>query len=203
MNRKGKEKRFGIGERIFYFFCRFNPNRNLGIQTDLIYNFLFPMAVSVSASSAAIPSLNSERSTRLPSSFAATSSSAKQFPSRTRLLRITTPCVPASSPPRFLPLVRAKKQTYNSFDDLLANSEKPVLFMVPILNEVSTRLKDKIQVVKIDTEKYPSIADKYRIEALPTFIMFKDGEPYDRFEGALTADQLIQRIEAGLQVYGD
>lgn len=76
----------------------------------------------------------------------------------------------------------------------------PCQFMVPILNEVSTRLKDKIQVVKIDTEKYPSIADKYRIEALPTFIMFKDGEPYDRFEGALTADQLIERIEAGLKV---
>ena len=54
-------------------------------------------------------------------------------------------------------------------------------FMVPILNEVSTGLKDKIQVVKIDTEKYPTIADKYRIEALPTFIMFKDGDPYDRF----------------------
>jgi thioredoxin-like negative regulator of GroEL len=53
--------------------------------------------------------------------------------------------------------------------------------MAPILNEVSTQLKDKIQVVKIDTEKYPSLADKYRIEALPTFIIFKDGEPYDRF----------------------
>lgn len=53
--------------------------------------------------------------------------------------------------------------------------------MVPILNEVSTRLQDKIQVVKIDTEKYPSIADKYKIEALPTFIVFKDGKPHDRF----------------------
>lgn len=53
--------------------------------------------------------------------------------------------------------------------------------MVPILNEVSTRLTDTIQVVKIDTEKYPSIADKYQIQALPTFIIFKDGEPYDRF----------------------
>ncbi|TKY51406.1 Thioredoxin Y1 [Spatholobus suberectus] len=174
------------------------------------------MAVSVSASSA-IPTLNSERSTRLGPSFAFASSSAKQsslqFPLRTRLLRICTPRVPASSRPRFRPLVQAaKKQTFNSFDDLLANSEKPVLvdfyatwcgpcqFMVPILNEVSTRLKDKVQVVKIDTEKYPSIADKYRIEALPTFIMFKDGEPYDRFEGALTADQLIERIEAGLKV---
>lgn len=53
--------------------------------------------------------------------------------------------------------------------------------MAPVLNEVGSQLKDKIQVVKIDTEKYPSIADKYRIEALPTFIIFKDGEPYDRF----------------------
>ena len=53
--------------------------------------------------------------------------------------------------------------------------------MVPILNEVGTALKDKIQVVKIDTEKYPRIADKYKIEALPTFIIFKDGEPFDRF----------------------
>ncbi|XP_020232115.1 thioredoxin Y1, chloroplastic [Cajanus cajan] len=165
------------------------------------------MALSVSTSSA-IPSLNSERSTR----FASASSSSLQFPFRTRLLPITTPRLPPSSRPRFLPLVQAKKQTFNSFDDLLANSEKPVLvdfyatwcgpcqFMVPILDEVSTRLKDKIQVVKIDTEKYPSIADKYRIEALPTFIMFKDGEPFDRFEGALTADQLIERIEAGLKV---
>ncbi|KAB1204716.1 Thioredoxin Y1, chloroplastic [Morella rubra] len=108
--------------------------------------------------------------------------------------------------------VKAKKQTFSSFEDLLANSDKPVLvdfyatwcgpcqFMAPVLNDVSIQLKDKIQVVKIDTEKYPSIADKYRIEALPTFIIFKDGEPYDRFEGALTADQLIQRIENSLKV---
>ena len=53
--------------------------------------------------------------------------------------------------------------------------------MVPILNEVSAAMQGKIMVVKIDTEKYPSIADQYRIEALPTFILFKDGEPYDRF----------------------
>lgn len=53
--------------------------------------------------------------------------------------------------------------------------------MGPILDQVSVSLKDKIQVVKIDTEKYTSVADKYRIQALPTFIIFKDGEPCDRF----------------------
>lgn len=53
--------------------------------------------------------------------------------------------------------------------------------MVPILNEVGESMKDKIQVVKIDTEKYPALADKYKIQALPTFILFKDGDVCDRF----------------------
>ncbi|OAY74043.1 Thioredoxin Y, chloroplastic, partial [Ananas comosus] len=108
--------------------------------------------------------------------------------------------------------VEARKQTFSSFDELLEKSDKPVLvdfyatwcgpcqFMVPVLEEVSEKLKDKIQVVKIDTEKYVSIANRYRIEALPTFIIFRDGKPCDRFEGALPANQLIQRIESALKV---
>ncbi|KAL3737192.1 hypothetical protein ACJRO7_026025 [Eucalyptus globulus] len=115
-----------------------------------------------------------------------------------------------NSSSRVFALVEAKKQTYNSFDDLLAKSEKPVLvdfyatwcgpcqFMVPILNEVSIRLNDTIQVVKIDTEKYPSIADKYNIEALLPLSYLKMGSLLS--EGALTADQLIQRIEDSLKV---
>ncbi|KAI4348089.1 hypothetical protein L6164_008851 [Bauhinia variegata] len=176
------------------------------------------MAVCVSASM--IPSLKSDRSTLLGAASAASIShstklsslSSLQFPVRTRFLQTGSARVSSSSRPRILPVVEAKKQSFSSFDDLLANSEKPLLvdfyatwcgpcqFMVPILDEVSTRLKDKIQIVKIDTEKYPSIADKYSIAALPTFIIFKDGKPCDRFEGALTADQMIDRIEAGLNV---
>lgn len=53
--------------------------------------------------------------------------------------------------------------------------------MVPILEQVSESMIDEIQIVKIDTEKNPSIADKYKIEALPTFILFKDGKVHDRF----------------------
>lgn len=89
-------------------------------------------------------------------------------------------------------------------------------------------MSDKIQIFKIDTEKYPAIADKYKIQALPTFILFKDGEPFDRFvsnhtfscwlnfllviitsyisyssfnfqEGAMGVDKLVQRIEASLE----
>ncbi|KAJ0973301.1 hypothetical protein J5N97_021260 [Dioscorea zingiberensis] len=108
--------------------------------------------------------------------------------------------------------VQAKKQTFSSFDELLEKSDKPVLvdfyatwcgpcqLMVPILEKVSEALKGKVQVVKIDTEKYTQIAGRYKIEALPTFIIFRDGKPCDRFEGAMPAEQLIQRVENAISV---
>ncbi|KAA8537910.1 hypothetical protein F0562_027510 [Nyssa sinensis] len=153
------------------------------------------MATSLTA--ARIHSLSSDHRTSLTSPSASSSKvsylSTLQSPRQLRLIRIGNKRFSSQSQSRILPLVEAKKQTFSSFDDLLVNSEKPILvdfyatwcgpcqFMVPILNEVSDSMNDKIHVVKIDTEKYPSIADKYGIEALPTFIIFKDGKPNDRF----------------------
>ncbi|KAH6759103.1 thioredoxin Y1 [Perilla frutescens var. frutescens] len=138
--------------------------------------------------------------------------SSLQFPTQLRISRFSNRCL--KSKPRLPTLtpVASKKQTFSSFDDVLENSDKPVLvdfyatwcgpcqFMVPILDQVGASMSDKIQIVKIDTEKYPDIANKYKIEALPTFILFKDGEPCDRFEGAMGADPLTKRIEASLEV---
>ncbi|KAL9449582.1 hypothetical protein AB3S75_011493 [Citrus x aurantiifolia] len=167
------------------------------------------MAISLTAST--IPSLNAKVSASSSSKLSRLSS--LQFPVQLRRLRISNGSrTSSSSKRRSLPVVEAKKQTFSSLDDLLQESDKPVLvdfyatwcgpcqYMAPILNEVGAALKDKIQVVKIDTEKYPQIADTYRIEALPTFILFKDGTPSDRFEGAFAKDQLIQRIENSLSV---
>ncbi|KAK9096404.1 hypothetical protein Sjap_021901 [Stephania japonica] len=163
------------------------------------------MAISLTAST--IPLFNNLDSCSIGSK----PSNSLQFPPHrhrhypSKILRVSS--LPQR---RILPRVEATKQTFSSFDDLLANSDKPVLvdfyatwcgpcqYMVPVLDQVSATLKDKIQVVKIDTEKYPTIATQYRIEALPTLIIFKDGKPCDRFEGALTADQLIKHIETVL-----
>nr|GMD54241.1 thioredoxin Y1, chloroplastic [Ipomoea batatas] len=172
--------------------------------------------MAISAKSAALYSLNTKhRSAAAPLTSHSTSKlsrfSSLQLPRQLRCVGIGFHGSDPKSRPRTLPLVQAK-ETFSSFDDVLENSDKPVLvdfyatwcgpcqFMVPILNDVGNAMKDKIQVVKIDTEKYPSIADRYKIQALPTFILFKDGEPCDRFEGALSADNLIKRIEDALKL---
>ena len=77
------------------------------------------------------------------------------------------------------------KKQFSSFQDLLDNSQIPVLvdfyatwcgpcqMMAPILEEVGASLRDRLQVVKIDTDKYPNLASKYQVEALPTLVLLK------------------------------
>ncbi len=102
----------------------------------------------------------------------------------------------------------AVKKQFSSFQDLLDNSEIPVLvdfyatwcgpcqMMSPILEQVGANLRDRLQVVKIDTDKYPALASQYHIEALPTLVLFKNGQPAERIEGVLQAPQLIQHLSS-------
>jgi thioredoxin len=100
----------------------------------------------------------------------------------------------------------AVKKQFSSFEELLSNSDTPVLvdfyatwcgpcqMMTPILEQVGATLRDRLQVVKIDTDKYPNLASKYQIEALPTLVLFKDGQPAEKIEGVHQAPQLIQHL---------
>ncbi|MBW4618051.1 MAG: thioredoxin [Cyanosarcina radialis HA8281-LM2] len=102
----------------------------------------------------------------------------------------------------------AVKKHFNSFQELIAGSDVPVLvdfyatwcgpchMMAPILQEVHGYLKQRLQVVKIDSDKYPQLATQYQIEALPTLVLFKNGEPVDRIEGVLSAPDLVKRLQA-------
>lgn len=102
----------------------------------------------------------------------------------------------------------ATKQQFNSFEELVSGSDLPVLvdfyanwcgpcqMMSPILEQVSAQMKQRLQVVKIDTDKYPHLASQHHIHALPTLVLFKQGKPVERIEGVMPADALIQRLQA-------
>jgi thioredoxin-like negative regulator of GroEL len=70
--------------------------------------------------------------------------------------------------------------------------------MVPILDQLSSHLREQLQVVKVDTDKYPALASQYGIQALPTLVLFKQGLPVHRMEGVQQAGQLIQQLQGFL-----
>lgn len=101
----------------------------------------------------------------------------------------------------------ATKKQFNSFEEMLSGSDVPVLvdfyadwcgpcqMMVPILEQVNAQLQNRLRVVKIDTEKYTMLASQYQITALPTLVLFKQGQPVERIEGVMQAEQLVQHLQ--------
>lgn len=109
---------------------------------------------------------------------------------------------------RFGWLFMAVKKQFNSFDEMISGSEVPILvdfyapwcgpcqMMAKILETVSAELREQLQVVKINTDNYPDLASRYGIQALPTLVLFKQGEPVDRIEGVVPSEQLVQHLRA-------
>jgi thioredoxin len=102
----------------------------------------------------------------------------------------------------------ATKQEFKSFDEMLASSNQPVLvdfyatwcgpcqMMTKILEQVQVQMQGQLKIVKIDTDKYEQLAAQHQIYALPTLVLFKNGQEADRVEGVMSAPDLIQRLQS-------
>ena len=71
----------------------------------------------------------------------------------------------------------------------------PCQTMHPILDEIKSKEKDKIRILKIDVDKNPAIAEKFKIKGVPTFILFKSGEVVWRKSGVIPIKELSTLIK--------
>jgi thioredoxin 1 len=91
-----------------------------------------------------------------------------------------------------------------SFEQDVLKSAEPVLVdffaewcgpckaMAPALEAVAAELKGKVKVAKLDVDQNPDITQRYRIQAMPTLMIFKGGEVAAQRVGALTQKKQLQ-----------
>ena len=82
-----------------------------------------------------------------------------------------------------------------NFDESVLKSTTPVLVdfwaewcapckqLGPLIDELATEYTGKIKIGKVDTDANREISVRFSVSAIPTVMLFKDGEIIDKFVG--------------------
>jgi thioredoxin len=100
--------------------------------------------------------------------------------------------------------------TDDTFAAEVLASDKPVLvdfwatwcppcrMIEPVLAQIAEERADTLTIRKINSDENQRIAIDYQVLALPTLILFRDGEPIRTFVGARAKSALLADIDDAL-----
>lgn len=76
--------------------------------------------------------------------------------------------------------------------DFFAEWCPPCKAMAPALEQIAAEMKGRVKVVKVDVDQSPDTTEKYRIQAMPTLMIFKGGEKVSEHVGALVQKRRLE-----------
>jgi thioredoxin 1 len=76
--------------------------------------------------------------------------------------------------------------------DFFAEWCGPCKAMAPALEAVAADLKGKVKIAKLDVDQNPVVTQEYKIQAMPTMMIFKGGKKVAERVGALTQKKQLQ-----------
>jgi len=97
-----------------------------------------------------------------------------------------------------------------NFDQVVLGADKPVLVdfwaqwcppchqIVPVLAQIAEERKDRLSVVKLNSDENPAISSQYRVMALPTLMLFHHGELIWSVVGARPKAKLLKELDDAL-----
>ena len=94
----------------------------------------------------------------------------------------------------------------SNFDSTLSSISTPIVVdfwapwcgpckaIAPILNELAEELGDAVKICKVNIDNNSEVASKYEIRAIPTILIFKDGQIVDTIVGLIEKEDLKAKL---------
>lgn len=98
----------------------------------------------------------------------------------------------------------------NTFEQEVLKAEQPVLVdfwapwcgpckaIAPLLEEISKDYEGRLKIVKCNVDDNPAIPSNYGIRAIPTLMLFKDGNKMEQIVGMVQKAKLEEAINKNL-----
>jgi thioredoxin 1 len=106
---------------------------------------------------------------------------------------------------------KAEAVTTSNFEQEVLKSSTPVLvdfwaewcgpckIIAPHLDKIAEDYGDQIKIRKVDIEEERGLAEKYRVESIPTLMFFKEGKLVDQLIGARPPKEITSRLDSLLK----
>ncbi|MET8974223.1 thioredoxin domain-containing protein [Streptomyces sp. NPDC004539] len=97
--------------------------------------------------------------------------------------------------------------TDGNFEDEVIRAELPVLVeftadwcppcrqMKPVLEALASEEGERLKVVQLDVDRNPLTTNAYKVLSMPTFLVFRNGEPVKAMVGARPKRRILAELE--------
>lgn len=70
----------------------------------------------------------------------------------------------------------------------------PCMMLSPIIEELANEYEGKIKVGKVNTDEQEELAIEFKVMAIPTLFLFKDGKVIKQLSGYRGKDELVKEL---------
>lgn len=75
----------------------------------------------------------------------------------------------------------------------------PCRMLAPVIDEVAADFEGRAEIYKVNVDEEGELAAKFGIMSIPTLIIFKNGEVFDKIVGVVPKDAIAEKIENAIK----